>query len=102
MELETKITLWLSAEEAKALDTWEKNLDPNQTSGTPLDVRQKIIDTVLENINRQWDIDECYKEAIKSEMPTCEMCEEDVEYSNDDSGMELCSDCFSDAGYGGC
>ena len=57
MEIETKISLWLNIEDAKALNDWENNLDPNQTSGTPLDVRQKIIDTVLENINRQWDID---------------------------------------------
>ncbi len=57
MEIETKMSLWLNIEDAKALNDWENNLDPNQTSGTPLDVRQKIIDTVLENINRQWDID---------------------------------------------
>ena len=57
MEIETKMSLWLNIEDVKALNDWENNLDPNQTSGTPLDVRQKIIDTVLENINRQWDID---------------------------------------------
>ena len=79
MELETKITLWLSVEEAKALNDWEKNIDPNQTSGTPLDVRQKIINTVLENLNRQWDIDQCYKESMETELPICEMCEEDTE-----------------------
>lgn len=69
MELETKMTLWLSAEEAKALNDWENNLDPNQTSGTPLDIRQKIIDAFLENLNRQWDIDQCYKES-----KGCEEC----------------------------
>ena len=79
MELETKMTLWLSVEEAKALNDWEKNIDPNQTSGTPLDVRQKIINTVLENLNRQWDIDQCYKESMETELPICEMCEEDTE-----------------------
>ena len=99
MELETKITLWLSVEEAKALNDWENNLDPNQTSGTPLDVRQKIIDTVLENLNRQWDVDRCYKES-RRELPVCEFCEEEKEDTNDSSGIELCSDCFSDAGYG--
>jgi hypothetical protein len=62
MEIETKISLWLNIEDAKALNDWENNLDPNQTSGTPLDVRQKIIDTVLENINRQWDLDYLAKE----------------------------------------
>ena len=62
MEIETKISLWLNIRDAKALNDWENNLDPNQTSGTPLDVRQKIIDTVLENINRQWDIDYLVKE----------------------------------------
>ena len=36
------------------------------------------------------------------ELPICEMCKEEVEHINDDSGMELCSDCFNDAGYGGC
>ena len=62
MEIETKISLWLNIEDAKALNDWENNIDPNQTSGTPLDVRQKIIDTVLENINRQWDLDYLAKE----------------------------------------
>ena len=62
MEIETKMSLWLNVEDAKALNDWENNLDPNQTSGTPLDVRQKIIDTVLENIIRQWDIDYLVKE----------------------------------------
>ncbi len=62
MEIETKMSLWLNIEDAKALNDWENNIDPNQTSGTPLDVRQKIIDTVLENINRQWDLDYLAKE----------------------------------------
>ena len=90
MELETKITIWLKADEAKALNDWENNLDPNQSSSTPLDIRQKIIDTVLEKMNQQWDIDRCYKESMGTELPICEMCDEETEYINDDSGMELC------------
>ena len=63
MELETKMTLWLSVEEAKALNDWENQVDPNQTSGTPLDVRQKIIDAYVYNMNKQWDVDHIAKES---------------------------------------
>ncbi len=35
----------------------------------------------------------------KKELPICEYCKEESEYINDFSGMDLCSDCFSDAGY---
>ena len=35
------------------------------------------------------------------ELPACEFCEEEREDINDMSGIDLCSDCFNDAGYGG-
>ena len=35
----------------------------------------------------------------KIELPICEFCKEESESINDFSGMSLCSDCFSDAGY---
>tara|TARA_Y100000310_G_scaffold289479_1_gene315886 strand:+ start:441 stop:653 length:213 start_codon:yes stop_codon:yes gene_type:complete len=57
-ELETIMpSIWLDVSDLKSLRDWEHNLDPNQTSGTPLDVRQKIIDIFLECAERQWDID---------------------------------------------
>jgi hypothetical protein len=62
MELETKLNLWLHIDDIKALNDWENQVDPNQTSGTPLDVRQKIIDAVLEKINNQWDVEYCHNE----------------------------------------
>ena len=36
---------------------------------------------------------------LEKELPICEYCEEESESINDFSGMSLCSDCFSDAGY---
>ena len=62
MELETKMSLWLSVTDIKALRDW-KNGNPNQiSSSTPLDVQAKIVETFLENAERQWDIDYIAKE----------------------------------------
>jgi hypothetical protein len=33
------------------------------------------------------------------DMPVCDWCKEGREDINDMSGMDLCSDCFSDGGY---
>jgi|TARA_R110000751_G_scaffold17103_3_gene53250 ribosomal protein L37AE/L43A len=37
--------------------------------------------------------------AKKEELPVCDYCKEESENINDYSGMDLCSDCFSDAGF---
>ena len=72
MKIETKLnSIWFHIEDIKALNDWENNLDPNQTSGTPLDIRQRIIDMVLASINSQWDVDDCYnkyKNSVKTLM----------------------------------
>lgn len=41
------------------------------------------------------------RDEMVEELPTCEFCEEDTEHINDMSGIDLCTDCFNDAGYGG-
>ena len=52
----------LSVTDIKALRDW-KNGNPNQiSSSTPLDVQAKIVETFLENAERQWDIDYIAKE----------------------------------------
>tara|TARA_R100001463_G_scaffold3903_1_gene15327 strand:+ start:187 stop:495 length:309 start_codon:yes stop_codon:yes gene_type:complete len=102
MELEIRnISLWMDVDELKAIkDDMEGNYFGS--SGLLMDSKDKIVKAIMEVANRHWDIDYCHKEAHNEELPICEMCEEEVEHINDDSGMELCSDCFSDAGYGGC
>ena len=36
------------------------------------------------------------------ELSECDFCKESKEDINDMSGVDLCSDCFNDAGYGDC
>ena len=39
------------------------------------------------------------RDNVVEELPICEFCKEGREDINDMSGLDLCSDCFSDAGY---
>ena len=41
------------------------------------------------------------RDDMVDELPVCDFCKEGREDINDMSGLDLCSDCFNDAGYGG-
>ena len=42
------------------------------------------------------------RDEKQEELSECEFCKESKEDINDMSGVDLCSDCFNDAGYGDC
>jgi hypothetical protein len=61
-------------------------------------MNQKQIDYINTH-NAKQDITTILEKELSNHSLTCEYCKEESESINDFSGMSLCSDCFSDAGY---
>tara|TARA_Y100001973_G_C4973166_1_gene220607 strand:+ start:240 stop:524 length:285 start_codon:yes stop_codon:yes gene_type:complete len=86
MELEVKMSMWLDIDEIKAIkDDAEGNYFGS--SGLLMDAKAKVVKNVLENYERQWDINHCHNQEYTEECPDC--------YEEVDIDETRCPHCYN-------